>query len=680
MEKGAETKVRTTWAQRLLLMALGFLLLVGLEFGLRLLGLGGHPPLVIPLEESAAPGAPRLHQVNPRVVADFFPRSGPGGGRLQGSIRPTKLELPKPPDTLRVVYLGESTVEGFPMPRNLTSAAFLQTMLTHTLPGRRVEVVNLGVTAVASFPIRKLAELAIPTLEPDLVVIYGAHNEYFGAGGQASFQSLGHSVAAMRLNYGLRGLALYRLIEEVFSTAGPRQPEGGEERDEQLIQVMAAVPEVPPSSELHARARRSLEENFAAIVRLAHRREVPVVLAAVASNERGFVPVASSIEDLSIEDRAPAEIDSFRRRLEELVGADLSSPEVRAELEAMTERAPGHAAAHFFLGRALDAAGEYFPAAEHYRLARDLDAMPWRAQRDKNEVLRELARREGASLADCEASFSEAAGGTTPGWRFFADHVHPSLEGQALLAKTILEAISARDLLPIDPEREAALPPWQAIAASLGANPLERYRLAHMMATLFQGPPLGTANSDARELFENLAEEIRAGLTPVELEAVVRWEKASKEAGKPLGISFFALANGVRRADAALARHHVRAAILESEPWGEVRSAAYLLDALMERYDPRDPAAAEVKFHRYLAEVERVETFVGQPTALLAATLSGFHVLKGDLENAERYDELRSRLEAEAPAPTDVYLEEIPDLRAWWGAEPESPPADRRAK
>ena len=59
---------------------------------------------------------------------------------------------------LRVLYLGASTVEGFPMPRNLTSARFLEEMLRETIPDREVEVLNLGVAATQH--LRALKQIA----------------------------------------------------------------------------------------------------------------------------------------------------------------------------------------------------------------------------------------------------------------------------------------------------------------------------------------------------------------------------------------------------------------------------------------------------------------------------------------------------------------------------------------
>ena len=55
--------------------------------------------------------------------------------------------------TYRVAVVGASTVQGFPHPRRLAAAAFLEAMLQDALPHRQVEVFNLGITSIASFAV-----------------------------------------------------------------------------------------------------------------------------------------------------------------------------------------------------------------------------------------------------------------------------------------------------------------------------------------------------------------------------------------------------------------------------------------------------------------------------------------------------------------------------------------------
>ena len=62
---------------------------------------------------------------------------------------------PAPANRYRVVFVGASTVQGFPHPRRLAAASFLQAMLADAWPEREVEVVNLGITSIASFAVAR---------------------------------------------------------------------------------------------------------------------------------------------------------------------------------------------------------------------------------------------------------------------------------------------------------------------------------------------------------------------------------------------------------------------------------------------------------------------------------------------------------------------------------------------
>lgn len=657
-QEGPAPPVRPTWKHKLLLVAFGLALAVLVELALRLAGFGGRTPLLHPIEiagppEGAHPGA-RLYEIHPRVADIFFTRRGPGGAAMVGSHRRELVVLPKAPGTLRVVFVGASTVEGFPLPRNLTSSRFLERMLRHAVRGRRVEVINLGVTAVASFPIRKLAMDALEQLDPDLLLVYEAHNEFFGASGMASRQFMGHSVQAMELIYRLRQLAVVQAFE-ALAARGDLPP--GTQR-EQMIQVMAAIDEIPPGGELHAAARRSLEENYRAIVREARDRGVPVVLSTVASNERDLAPIASFAGDLPPERRT-----EWARRLS---AAQARRPAEALEAYArLVREAPRHAGAAYGYARALEAAQEKQAAAEMYRRARDLDAMPWRASRDKNQVMRRLAKEEGTPLADCEGAFARAslagpaAGATT--WELFLDHVHPSLRGQALLARVFLEVIARERLLPLDPERLASLPDWQETAFRLGSHPLERYALAHKMAALFRVPPLASNNEAAAEQAERFLRSFRASADPVDAAAISLWEQSSREAGFALPISYFSGVAALRQGQPQRAAMYLHAATENAFPYSDERCAARLLAAVAALNAGEEPQAFRRRLQASLQEAEQVASLPGQPTALLAKCLAGLLSLAGETGRAARYKAEAREMEALAPVWQKPFLRGLPE-------------------
>jgi hypothetical protein len=359
----------------------------------------------------------RLVETNQSFLEVFFARPVSDGSLRSGSMVTERFFLPKPKGTFRIIMIGESTIQGFPMPRNLTSSAFLQEYLRRSMPGRDVEVLNFGATAAASFPIRKIGEEAMKELEPDALVVYGAHNEFFGASGMASFQRLGTSVAMMQFSWRLRKTGMVSALQwSMTRLAKKKAKEEAKKEDRTLIEIMAGTDYVEPGGPLHEQARRSLETNWDALRQAGLTRGVPVIFCTVASNEAGMAPMVSSGTGLS-----PEVMKELNALLEKPAPtADAAWKDRAAELDAMLKRAPGHALLNYRAAEANQKAGRKAEALKLYQQARDLDALPWRAASDKNEVIRGVAQREGAHLADAAAAFEKEAGGATD-WLLFDD-------------------------------------------------------------------------------------------------------------------------------------------------------------------------------------------------------------------------------------------------------------------
>ena len=102
-------------------------------------------------------------------------------------------------------------------------------MLADAWPEREVEVVNLGITSIASFAVAQVVEDAL-VLSPDLVVVYTGHNEFYGLYGTGRNQ---------RLQYFLRQLHLTYLVDGLLGSIG------SEDEPTDLIKMAAARGEVP---------------------------------------------------------------------------------------------------------------------------------------------------------------------------------------------------------------------------------------------------------------------------------------------------------------------------------------------------------------------------------------------------------------------------------------------------
>jgi lysophospholipase L1-like esterase len=437
---------------------------------------------------------------------------------------------------LRVFMVGESTVQGFPYPQNLCAASFLEKMLQQQVaPGTSVEVINTGITAIASFPLRRLVR-EICTLQPDLIIIYAGHNEYYGAFGVASAQSVGTGTWSMQFAEWWRstgiGQGLLAASEKVADARARRTP-ATKQTSETLMELMGTSALIAPDAPLRNKAEESLRANIGAMIAAAKSAKVPVIVCSLAANERDLVPIRSV---------APAnepELSRWNAALDQARDAMSSGPAVARPLwQKVAEQFPQSAVAQLYVGRMCELQEDTTAARTAFRNARDLDAMPWRATSSLNDMLRQLATEQGATFCDVDAAFHRDAlehGEAAPGWRLFADHLHPSLDGQALFARALVQDIRVHKVLPLGTDAKPA--DWRTLASQLGENRLVHWRVGQLMASLFQRPPLEKDTAAFRHA-NRARQEALAGAADYETRAADRYVTQTMEGRQPWSVSF----------------------------------------------------------------------------------------------------------------------------------------------
>ncbi|MEW6752951.1 MAG: hypothetical protein AB1505_18520 [Candidatus Latescibacterota bacterium] len=501
---------RRAWLLRAASLGVG-LALVGLLEGILRLWPGlGPPPLVVTLAER---DGRLLRSTNPDYGRRFFFQRYKG--RLIASGRMLAQPFVEPAPALRVVWVGESTVQGYPHPRRLAAASFLQAMLADAYSGRPVEVFNLGITSVASFAVARLLGDALQ-LEPDVAVVYTGHNEYYGIYGVGE----GRGPLANRVHCALMQVRLARGAQGLLDWARGRQVSS-----QSLLRVLSARGEVPLASRAREAAPAYLEANLGDMVEACRAHGVPLVVCTLASNDAGFAPAASAAP-VAGEARTgewEAHLQAAAAALEEETVSGERAAATLGRLQEAEAIFAGSAWAAWLQGRALVALGRAGEAAAQFRRARDLDLMPWRAPGAHNQAVRRAAARPGAVLADVEAAFREHAPPEGVGWELVVDHVHPSVRGQALLARTVAAAVSAAvgaSLPPPAPLREDA-----DYRALLGDLPVERVGVDEAMANLLSEPPMDRFNAAAASRLRQAAAMGWGRLTPAEQQGARSWAR-----------------------------------------------------------------------------------------------------------------------------------------------------------
>ena len=463
------------WKRRVFIaatMGVPVALVLVLEVALRLFGWGGYPAFIREAGE-LRPGE-RLCLVEPAATKPYF-FANP---TRPGYAEETNFLMPKPAGTVRIFLIGESAAKGYPQPRNLAISSFLRAMLEDAWPGRTVEVINMGTTAVASFPLVSMVEEVVRH-DPDLVILYVGNNEFFGAYGTASINAVGTMPTwALPVMRAVRGLAIVQAFDAVVHR--------GADEDRTLMEQMVGQSVIAADSPLREAAARNLRTHVGQMVECAKNAGVPVLVCTTASNESGLAPLGEG----------------------------------------------NAAAARFQDARRLAAGGDRVGAREAFLDARDQDTMPWRPIRATEEAIRAAAAAHGVPLCDIAPTFRELGADGATGWDLLDDHVHLSVRGQAEAAGAMVRSMAALPSpVAVDSTAAAALPAWQAYAMRLGTNPYDDYRVNHTLRILFGVPFMRRTNPEAFARFDGACRAFEATMSPAVMAVAREWQSGRVHAG-----------------------------------------------------------------------------------------------------------------------------------------------------
>ena len=503
------TSRQRVWLLRLAGLGLGLVLVVVAELLLHLVPALAPEPFLVNLVER---DERRLRSINPLYAKRFFFQRYQGKLIGSGRMGAQPFFEPAPRQRFRVVFAGASTVQGYPYVQSLAAPSFLATMLQDIWPDKEVQVFNLGITSIASFAVARVVEDALQ-LEPDLVVVYTGHNEFNGIYGVDEH----HSPWRNRLHYFLMQRRLTALVR-----TGLDYFRGSEVSSTALARIMAERGQVALDSPRRRVAPEHLRANLLDVVAACNKAEVPLILCTLAANEAGFAPGAGAASPL--EEHLARQWQQEVAKAAEVLVLETPAPEaVQGALEHLTAAAQlweKHAYLWYLKGRALVHLQRPAAARQAFAKARQLDTMPWRAPRSFNAVIDSVARQSGVGLADVQAAFDRAAPPEGVGWELMADHLHPSVAGQALLARTVVEAVPQVVDEPVELERLRSDGQYRDL---LGDLPVGRLRVYQAMAELFSRPPMDRYNAHNATRYRRLAKQLWEGLSAAEQRGAEQW-------------------------------------------------------------------------------------------------------------------------------------------------------------
>ena len=397
--------------------------------------------------------------------AEFSRRYFPPG--LQRTPQPLSFAAQKPADTIRIFVFGESAAMGDPEPA-FGFPRVLDVMLNGAMAGKKVEVINVAVTAINSHVIREIAKDCAGK-QGDYWLVYMGNNEVVGPFGAGTvFGEQTPPLSVIRAGIWLKSTRLGQLLDALKwklarKSSVPTKWDGMEMFLQQQVR------------QDDARMKR-VYEHFAAnlrdIIRIGQDSGAKVLVSTVGSNLKDCPPFASLHRaDLTAAQRA--EFEKF---------SALTNHQQALKLDDT------YAETWFRLGRAQLAAGDSSNARSSLQKARDLDTLRFRADTRINQIIRQNV--PAAQLLDLEERIAGQSPNALPGEEFFYEHVHFNFAGNYLVARAFAEALAGRTNLLS--EEECAL--------RLAFTHFNRHRvLDEVLQRLRQPPFTQQLDHEARE-------------------------------------------------------------------------------------------------------------------------------------------------------------------------------------
>ena len=402
----------------------------------------------------------------------------------------------KSSNTVRILVFGESAAQGDPQPR-FGLSRMLQAMLELRYPGTHFEVVNAAMVAINSNVILPIARDCAAG-NADIWVIYMGNNEVVGPFGAGTvFGQQTPPLPLIRADLALKSTR----VGQFTDTAVRRLHKSATDQNEWGGMEMFLNQQVPANDPRMNAVYDHFARNLSEIIRTGRQSGAGVVVSTVAVNLRDCAPFGSK-HRLGLTD---SDQEKWKSLYQHGIAAQTAGSfrEAAEAFRAAAQIDDHFAELRFRQGCCALALGNTADAQEQFTAARDLDTLRFRCDSRLNDLIRKIASDANDSwvvLGDAERSFADHSPNGLPGDELFYEHVHPTFDGNYLLALTLAPKLES--LLPVNITAQVpASRTWPSeadCARRLGWSDWDKGQaLAEMCSRLSEPPFTGQINHEA---------------------------------------------------------------------------------------------------------------------------------------------------------------------------------------
>jgi len=314
-------------------------------------------------------------------------------------------DVEKSQNSIRVFILGGSSAAGYPFTPNGSFARYVRKRLELIYPNKTIEIINTAMAAINSYALLDMMP-GIIEQDPDLILFYAGHNEYYGALGAGSLESLGNSRWLVNLMLSVNNYKTLQLlrnsIKSVMTLFSTSEAKGGT-----LMARMANDQMISLGSSVYQVGINQFEGNLDEMLQMAKDANVKVILSDLASNLKDQPPFVSNNKD----DESSAEF-TYKKGMENLASDDSIN------------------------------------ALEFFQKAKDLDALRFRAPSQINSIIQSLAEKYGFPFVSTAKRFNELSPFGIVGNNLMTDHLHPTITGYQEIGELFVSKMLEENLIP----------------------------------------------------------------------------------------------------------------------------------------------------------------------------------------------------------------------------------------
>ncbi len=186
----------------------------------------------------------------------------------------------------RGFLIGESTPQGYPFESNNAFGKIAENALNWSENRQAFEIVNLSYTAMSSYYVSDAARKAL-AYDPDFIIIYAGHNEYFGT----VSSSTGGGRFLKKMFLGLKEFKIFQLIFSIL----PVQADKGRRT---LMETLSKSRHFLKNDAADGRVANDFIENIDEVVRIYKDKNIPVIIMEPVCNLYDLPPFAGEKDDI----------------------------------------------------------------------------------------------------------------------------------------------------------------------------------------------------------------------------------------------------------------------------------------------------------------------------------------------------------------------------------------------